>query len=83
MEKVLLPGDMISDKPLRVEGSFIEDGKTFASVISLMRDDKSIPLKGYYLPRPGDYIVGVISDVRFSSYSVDLNAPFDGTISTR
>jgi exosome complex component RRP4 len=84
MEKQLvLPGALAATSPRRMDGCYIDEGKTYVSVVSLKAGDKIIPLKGHYLPRIGDYIIGIISEERFSGYEVDINAPFPSTISAR
>ena len=84
MEKQLvLPGALAATTPKRMDGCYIDGGKTYVSVLSLRSGDKIIPLKGHYLPRIGDYIIGIISEERFSGYEVDINAPFPSSISAR
>jgi len=84
MEKqLILPGAIAATTPRRMDGCYVDDGKTFVSVVSLKAGDKIIPLKGHYVPRIGDYIIGIISEERFSGYEVDINAPFPSTISAR
>lgn len=84
MEKQLvLPGYLVSDSPRRVEGTFIDGGKTYVSVLSLKQEDRIIPLKGHYLPRLGDYVIGIVTEERFSGYEIDLNSPFPSSISAR
>lgn len=84
MEKrIVLPGDMVADRPVRAEGTFVDNGKTYASVLSLFSGDKVIPLKGRYIPNYGDYVVGIVKDELFSGYIVDLNSPYEGKLSTK
>jgi exosome complex component RRP4 len=61
----------------------VENGKTYAGVLSLKMEDRIIPLKGRYLPKPGDVVVGVVSDERFNGYVVEINSPYPGQLSTR
>ncbi|HII39403.1 TPA: RNA-binding protein [Candidatus Micrarchaeota archaeon] len=84
MEKrIVFPGEQVAERPLRLEGCFAEDGKTYAAVVSVAQEDRVIPLKGRYLPNYGDYVVGIIKDERFSGYSVELNSPYEGQLSNR
>lgn len=83
MSDICVPGDILYPEAKRFQGSFIEDGKTIASVICAKYDDKIVPLKGKYLPIPQDYVVGVISEQRFSGYTIDLNSPYEGQLSSR
>ncbi len=80
---VVLPGDIIAGQPMAIPGCYVSGGKTIASVLSLMRDGKVIPLKGLYLPTQDDYVVGIVVEERFSGYSVELHSPYLGSLSSR
>ncbi|HEV8290230.1 MAG TPA: exosome complex protein Rrp4 [Candidatus Norongarragalinales archaeon] len=82
-KEIVSPGTLVSDKPVKLEGTYVENGRTYAAVVSLKQEDRFVPLKGIYTPQYGDVIVGVISEERFSGYTVDLNSPFDGNISAK
>ncbi len=73
--EIIIPGEQIMDKPVRLSYGHIENEKTFSTVLGLRRDDKVIPLKGPYEPRFGDYIIGVVADVKFSGYIIEMNTP--------
>ena len=81
--KVVIPGELISDKPERIGYAFIDGGKTYSTVVGLFSEGKLIPLEGAYEPFPDDYIVGMIAEVRFSGYSVDTNCPYVAFLSSR
>lgn len=80
---ILLPGDLVSDSSKRLDGCFVEKGSTFASVVSMKVGDRVIPLKGFYIPRFGDYVVGIVKEVRFSGYEAEINSPYYGNLSAR
>ena len=80
---IVVPGEKVYDQPYRQEGTYVENGATYASVISLAQRDKVVPMKGRYLPTSGDMVVGIISEERFNGYTVDLNSPYDGNMSSR
>ncbi len=81
--RILLPGDLVSSTPKRLEGCFVEKGNTFASVVSIQVGERVIPLKGFYVPHYGDYVIGIVKDVRFNGYEVEINSPYDGQLSSR
>lgn len=83
MSEIILPGEKVLDEPRRIEGCFVENGRTYASVVSLMREGRVVPLKGHYVPVSGDYVVGIVKEEKFSGYVVDLHSPYEGTFSTR
>lgn len=82
-DEIIVPGVKIADKPLRLSYGHIENENTYSTVLGLKREDKIIPLKGPYEPKFGDYILGVISDVKFSGYDVDLGLPYPVFLSDR
>jgi len=81
--QILLPGELVFNEPRRIPGCYIDGGKTYASVISLVREGRVVPLKGRYVPNPGDYVVGIVVEERFSGYSIDLHSPYEGNLSSR
>ncbi len=84
MEKrIIVPGEQIADVPKRLDSCYIDKDATYASVVSVLQDEKVVPLKGKYIPIPGDYVVGIVSEERFSGFTVDINSPYEGQISTR
>jgi len=52
-------------------------------VVGLYSEGKLVPLEGPYEPLPDDFIVGIISEVRFSGYSVDTNSAYAAFLSSR
>jgi exosome complex component RRP4 len=80
--RTILPGEQISDKPVKMENGIIEDGKTYATVIGLLDEaSKSfIPLETVWYPRRDDFVIGIVDSARNSVYSINLNSPFRGLI---
>lgn len=37
---------------------------------------KVIPLGGRYIPMEGDIVIGIVDEVRFSNWSVEINSPY-------
>ena len=82
--KIVLPGEKIADKPVTVSNTFTDGTDTFACVIGLMDEEgRYIPLETRYRPMPDDTIIAVVSDVRHAGYSVQMNLPFPGFISSK
>ncbi len=83
-KKLVIPGDFLSDDvKLADEGTYIEDSKVFSSVFgiaSLKNQIKVVPLSGKYIPRHGDLIIGVITEVSFSNWIVDIRSPYEGLL---
>ena len=82
--KVVIPGDLLSEEAKRSgEGTFVKNGKVYSLLYGLAncRDRINvIPLAGKYVPAPGDNIVGVVKDITFSNWIIDINSPYDGLL---
>ncbi len=83
MKEIVLPGTKVAEGAKRFEGTFVEGNGTFASVLSIRQDDRVIALKGHYVPKIGDYVIGIVKEVRFSGFQIDLNSPYEGVISSK
>lgn len=82
--KVVVPGDLLSEDAKRSgEGTFVKDGKVYSLLYGLAnyRDRINvIPLAGKYVPAPGDNVIGIVKDITFSNWIVDINSPYDGLL---
>ncbi|HIH49944.1 MAG: KH domain-containing protein [Candidatus Micrarchaeaceae archaeon] len=75
MRDMIIPGDMVSDKPLRIANGFIQNGKTYSKVLGVYdaAERTIIPLEGSWMPRLEDSVVGIITEARPKVYIVDLS----------
>ncbi len=82
MKKLVTPGEVLSDKPLRIDNSLVEEGKTISTIMGMYDDQTSslIPIEGLWYPRPGEKVIGVIEEARLNTCNVALNAPYKGII---
>ncbi|MEM3753728.1 MAG: KH domain-containing protein [Candidatus Micrarchaeaceae archaeon] len=82
MNKIVIPGEMICDKPLHIDGVQIIDGKTYSTILAVYNESQKmlIPLEGSWTPRRGETVIGIVEDARLSSYTIDLNSPFKGIV---
>lgn len=80
--RTILPGDKISDTPMRTENAIVEGGKTYATVIGMLDEQKGnfIPLETVWYPREGDYVIGTVENSKNRVYTVNLESPFRGLI---
>lgn len=83
MKNLVVPGELVSDKPYRGEGVYVEKNQTMSAVMGVVENGRLIPLKGPYFPKSGDYVVGVVKEEGFYGWMVDLHSPFEGKISAR
>jgi len=81
--KIVMPGEMVSDKADRIAYAFVDNGKTYSTVVGLFSDGKLVPLEGPYEPLAEDMIVGIVAEVKFSGYSVEMNTAYTAFLSSR
>ena len=84
-KQVVIPGELIAEGKYKIEGAYYTIGKKYYSrVLGLTEvvDEKVkvIPLKGKYIPRENDIVIGKIIDVGMTNWSVDINSPYTGIL---
>jgi len=83
-KKLVIPGDFLSDDiKLADEGTYVEDGKVFSSVFGIVSINKQIrvvPLSGKYIPKRDDIVIGIVTEVSFSNWIVDIRSPYEGLL---
>lgn len=82
--KLVLPGDELG-RGIAGSGTYLEQGIVISKVVGLAerKDDIHfvIPLNGVYSPKRGDGIIGIVTEVAPSKWVVDINSPYDATMS--
>jgi exosome complex component RRP4 len=79
MKKIVVPGELLSEERKRLGSNvFVSDGKIYSKILGIVDDQSEsanvVPLQGKYFPKEGDIVVGVVGQVMFSGYSVDINS---------
>jgi exosome complex component RRP4 len=74
-EKIVSGKDFLPGDGARREGEDIVASKYGLADIS-GRLVKVIPLSGAYIPRPGNVVIGRVTDVTFNGWLMDLKAPY-------
>ncbi len=80
---ILLPGSKLNDSLKGTYGTYTDKTGTYASTISLLKQDRLVPLKGTYVPIVGDVIIGIVTDEKIFGYGVDLNSPYTGLVNNK
>jgi len=95
MRKLVVPGDLIAeDENARASPlMFKENSKVYASVLGLVEMEeelhkkgpriKIIPLAGKYIPKVGDFVIGVVTAVQGSLWLVDIFSPYKAALSEK
>lgn len=84
--QVIIPGEKVPEKTDAY--TYTDGGETYSMVFGLLDqyDDnfsKIVPLTGKYMAKIGDYVVGVVADVKFGGCTVDINSPYTAFLPTR
>ncbi len=77
---LVLPGEEIPSEGLKPgAGTYRVGGTIYASVLGLLQRRppfvQVVPLSGRYLPKPGDVVIGVVTDVQTTFWLLDIGAP--------
>ncbi len=80
-KKLVVPGEELAGSDyLPGENTYKTDGKIFASRVGLVDFSGNrvyvVPLKGAYMPLAEDPVIGRISDIGMSGWTVDIGAPY-------
>lgn len=77
MRKIVLPGEKIADREIRLPNTFTEHGITYAAVVGMLNEEGMyIALEARYKPVVEDTILGIVTDVRQAGYNIDINLPY-------
>lgn len=84
---IVVPGECIAEglEYLPSIGTFREANKICSKVLGMVvikeRVITVVPLAGVYTPRVGDKIIGEIADVQLSTWYLDINSPYQASLS--
>jgi len=85
---IVVPGDILSDNiKMSGSGTYVRDGEVCAAVYGILnagdRYISVIPLAGKYIPHANDRVIGIVTEVAYSNWIVDINAPYEGVLEGR
>ena len=74
---IVVPGQLLADDPNKSgPGTYVYNGKVYAAQAGLAKLRNGvitiIPVKSPYKPEPGDWVIGVVVDVKPNAIEVDL-----------
>ncbi|MCK4895572.1 MAG: KH domain-containing protein [Candidatus Heimdallarchaeota archaeon] len=83
---IVIPGDLLAEGPINYgEGIVKRNGEYYSSVVGLFQDKGDFiqvkALKGKYIPRPGDLVIGKVTEVGLTSWIVDIGSPYIAILS--
>jgi exosome complex component RRP4 len=79
--QLVTPGDLIAEGDyIAGENTFVENNKIYAARVGILEYENKrvdvVALKAFYIPRPGDIVIGTIREVGFNGWTVDINSPY-------
>lgn len=82
MKRIVVPGEILAEKAVRLDHTIVEDGKTCSTVMGLYDDQTGslIPLEGLWYPQDGEKVIGIVEEARLNTDTINLNAPYKGLI---
>lgn len=85
--ELVTPGQLLGEGKLTITTPttmYSLDGKYYSAVVGLVdiEGDKIgvIPLEGFYYPKVGDIVIGIVTSVGVSSWEVDIRAPHSAVL---
>lgn len=80
-QDIVVPGQLLAEGDYRTgEGAYMEQEKVYASVIGLAKMKGKtvyvVPLKGQYIPKPRDIIIGNVVEVTLNGWLLDFHSPY-------
>lgn len=84
--EIVIPGDKIAEGEYRYGEGVVKRGNEYYSTLVGLFQDKGDfiqvkALKGKYVPRPGDLVIGKIIEVGLTSWLVNIGAPYSAILS--
>jgi exosome complex component RRP4 len=80
-KQIATPGDLLAEGDYTPgENTYKEDEKIYASRTGIVEYDNKkvniVALKSFYIPKPGDIIIGTVVEIGFNGWTIDLNGPY-------
>lgn len=88
-KKIVVPGDILAEGMdyLPSNGTFREQDKIIAMQVGLAnvngRVINIIPLRGKYVPKKDDTVIGYVKDSTFGAWFIDVGYAYDGSLSLK
>lgn len=86
---VVIPGEVLAEGMdyLPGDNTYRENDKIYSKVLGLVslqgRVLRITPLAGPYIPRPGDKIIGIVTDITFSGWRVDTGTAYSAMLNVK
>lgn len=88
-KEIVVPGEVLATgiDYLPAYGTFREEDKIIAQYLGLVtisgRLLKIVPLRGKYIAKPGDVVIGKITNITMSNWFIDIGTPYEAGLSMK
>lgn len=88
-KEIVVPGEVLATgiDYLPAYGTFREEDKIVAQYLGLVtiagRLLKIVPLRGKYIAKPGDVVIGKITNITMSNWFIDIGTPYEAGLSMK
>lgn len=84
--EIVIPGDLLAEGSIKYGEGIVRRGNSyFSTIVGLFQDKGDFiqvkALKGKYLPRPGDLVIGKVIEVGLTNWIVDVGSPYLANLS--
>lgn len=84
--QLVTPGDLLVEgEYVTGENTYREGNKIYSQKLGLVDFDNKkvfvVPLRGKYIPKVGDIVIGKVVDVSLNGWSIDINSPYKAILS--
>jgi len=83
---IVTPGEVVYEHKALYAGSGVygENGKIYSKYFGTVRfGDNSVqvrPMHGRYMPEEGDIVIGEVTRVSYSRWTIEFNSPYEGSL---
>lgn len=84
---IVVPGEILGKKGTMIasQGTYEYEGNIISKFLGIKSVKGNyisvIPLSGVYLPKPGEFVIGIVTDVEKVGWIIDINSPWQGFLS--
>ncbi|UOY09600.1 exosome complex RNA-binding protein Rrp4 [Methanonatronarchaeum sp. AMET6-2] len=82
--ETVIPGEKIGEN-LEPGKNTIKEGNQIYSTIYGFKNKRNntvevLPIKSKYIPNEGDKVIGIVTDISFNNWFLDINSPYDARL---
>ncbi|MDO8428780.1 MAG: exosome complex protein Rrp4 [Candidatus Diapherotrites archaeon] len=87
-KRLVVPGELVSEEAKRT-GDYVysQNGKIYAACVGLVNDESPVadvvPLRGKYIPKINDIVIGIVKKEEFSGFMIDIAAFYPSFLSKK